>query len=91
MCDNDHYHKGRETDYYHRSEDGSKKREPPRHYDKDDGYDSQVPKRVVSKRVVLADVPPYRHFVFVNFLVFYVLQFGAVSLPEGGDQTKCSP
>ena len=25
---------------------------------------SQAPKRVVSKRVVLADVPLYRHFIF---------------------------
>ena len=47
---------------------------------------SQVPKRVVSKRVVLADVPLYRHFIFFNFLVF--LRFGSSALspsPEEGD------
>ena len=47
---------------------------------------SQVPKRVVSKRVVLADVPLYRHFIFLTFWFF--LRFGSSALspsPEGGD------
>ena len=48
--------------------------------------ESQVPKRVVSKRVVLVDVPLYRLFVFLNSLVF--LRFGSSALspsPKKGD------
>ena len=51
---------------------------------------SQVPKRAVSKTVVLADVPLYRLFWGVFWGLFTFWQFGAVSLPKGGDtQTKC--
>ena len=45
---------------------------------------SQVPKRVVFKRVVLADVPLYRHFIFKLFGFSTFWQFGAVFLPKGG-------
>ena len=48
--------------------------------------DSQVPKRVVSKRVVLADVPLYRHFIFFTFWFFYVLAVRRCLPPQrGGD------
>ena len=54
------------------------------------GLNSQVPKRVVSKRVVLADVPLYRPF-FVIFLFFYGLAVRRCLPPQKGEtQTKCS-
>ena len=47
---------------------------------------SEVPKRVVSKRAVLADVPlPVPTFFFLLFDSFTFWQFGAVSLPKKGD------
>ena len=47
--------------------------------------ESQVPKNVVSKRVVLADVPLYRHFFqFLHLGSFTFWQFGAVSLAKEG-------
>ena len=56
------------------------------------GKYSQVPKRVVSKRVVLADVPPYRHFIFLTFWFFYVLAVRRCLSPQRGEtQTKGSP
>ena len=55
---------------------------------------SQVPKRVVSKRVVVADVPLYRHlfFFFFTFWFFYVLAVRRCLSPFWEKtQTKCSP
>ena len=58
-------------------------------YRKTESPFSQVPKRVVSKRVVLADVPLYRHFIFLTFWFFYVLAVRRCLPPQRGEtQTK---
>ena len=49
-----------------------------------EGKRSQVPKRVVSKRVVLAGVPLYRHFIFLPFCFFYVLAVRRCLSPQAG-------
>ena len=56
------------------------------------GEYSQVPKKVVSKKAVLADVPLYRHFNFLTFCFFYVLAVRRCLFHQRGQtQTKCSP